>query len=119
MNLPTELTAIIKKPYTAQVPSDARVKKVTVCEITTLSESAKPHVCCNCSDMGEIYAFLMISGPHKYPSPGGIPNKWVDDAWYNGFTNGYPCPDCSGESMEHVLEHEPARDDGTRGDWTI
>ena len=126
MNLPTELVQAIKMPYTAQLPDyvklkDARVKKVIPLEITKQTDN--PHVCSNCSGAGMVYAFLVIGGPYPQVESGWIPSKWIDNAWYYGFTQGYPCPDCSGESMEHILEHEPAREmdkvNKMTEDWTI
>ena len=127
MNLPTELRQIIKMPYTAQLPSwtklkSATVKKVIVCEISKQSDN--PHVCCNCSGAGMVYAFLVIGGPNQHPYSGAnIASKWIDGAWHYGFTNAYPCPDCSGQSMDHILEHEPAVEveQGKRvtKDWTV
>ena len=122
MNLPTELQQAIKLPWTAQLPDwtrlkDARVKRVVVCEITKQSDN--PRVCANCSGAGMVYAFLVIGGPHQHAYSGAnIASKWLDDAWYYGFTNGYPCPDCSGDSMDHILEHEPAVE-GEQGDWSV
>ena len=120
INLPTELRQIIKLPYTAQLPSwvklrDATVKKVFLLE--TDSQKSGRGACSNCGDVMWIYAFLALGGPYDQVSS-GIPIKWIDGAWWIGFTEAYPCPDCSGESMDHVLEHEPAMEGG-QGDWTI
>ena len=123
MNLPAELQQIIKMPWTAQLPDwarlkDARVQKVIVLEIP--EQTINTQVCANCSGSGWIYAFLVIGGPHQHAYSGAnIASKWIDDAWHYGFTNAYPCPDCSGESIDHVLEHEPVMADQAHGDWAV
>ena len=127
MNLPTELTQAIRIPWQEQLPDwvklkDATVKKVIVCEIS--KQSDHPNVCSNCSGAGMIYAFLVIGGPNQHAYSGAnIASKWLNGAWHYGFTNAYPCPDCSGQSMDHILEHEPAVEveQGKRvtQDWTV
>ncbi len=115
MNLPTELTQVIKMPYTAQLPQSARVRATTAVKkvflLETDSQKSGLGVCKNCADAGWIYAFPVVGGPFQQVDS-WIPVKWIDGAWWTGFTEGYPCPDCSGESMDHVLEHEPAVEDG-------
>ena len=125
MNLPTELTQAMKMPWTAKLPSwvkvESTIQKVIVLEIP--AQSINTQVCANCSGSGWIYAFLVIGGPHPHVYSGAnIASKWIDGAWHYGFTNAYPCPDCSGDSMDHILEHEPARETekvGEYADWSM
>ena len=122
MNLPTELRQIIKQPHTAQLPLSAKVKATTVVKnvflLETDSQKDGTCPCPNCCD-GWIYAFLAISGPHKQVNS-GHPIKWINDSWYIGYTEAYPCPDCSGESMDHILEHEPAVEgEGEYRSWDL
>ena len=127
MNLPTELTQAIKMPWTAKLPSWVKLKDATIQKVIPLEipeQTPNPHVCSNCSGAGWVYAFLVIGGPNPHVYSGAnIASKWIDDAWHYGFMNAYPCPDCSGESMDHVLSHEPAREtekaDKATDDWTI
>ena len=121
INLPNELQQAIKMPWQAQLPNHVKnrtiaVKKVFLLETDSQKDGTTP--CPNCCD-GSIYAFLAITGPHKQVGS-GRPIKWIDGSWYTGYTVAYPCPDCSGESMDHILEHEPAMDGkGATKDWTI
>ena len=114
MNLPIELQQAIKLPWQAQLPDwvklkDARVKKVILLEIGKQSDN--PNVCSNCSGTSMIYAFLVLGGPNQHAYSGAnIASKWIDDAWHYGFMNAYTCPDCSGQSMDHILEHEPVKE---------
>ena len=122
MNLPNELQQAIKMPWTAQLPDWVSRRGDTVKKVLPLetdSQKSGQGTCTNCGDVGYIFAFLMIGGPYKSPSS-GMPMKWIDGSWYSGFLSAYPCPDCSSESMDHVLEHEPAMDGkGATKDWTI
>ncbi len=125
MNLPTELQQIIKTPYTAQLPEHVKNRTIAVKKVFLLetdSQKSGMGTCKNCADIGWIYAFLSIGGPFKHLDS-GHPVKWIDGAWYTGYLAGYPCPDCSGESMDHILDHEPALEGGqdkrATKDWTV
>ena len=127
MNLPTELQQAIKFPYAAQLPSWVKLKDATIQKVIPLeipAQSINTQVCANCSGSGWIYAFLSKGGPHPHVYSGAnIASRWIDGAWHYGFTNAYPCPDCSGESMEHILAHEPAREtekvEREYSDWSM
>ena len=126
MNLPTELQQAIKMPWTAQLPSWVKLKETTIQKVIPLEipkQTINTQMCSNCSGAGFIYAFLVVAGPNPHAYSGAnIASKWLDDAWYYGFTNAYPCPDCSGESMEHILVHEPVRETeqvGEYKDWSM
>ena len=124
MNLPSELQQAIKMPYTAQLPEHVTNRTIAVKKVFLLetdSQKSGMGACKNCGDIGWIYAFLSVGGPFKTVDS-GCPVKWIDGAWYIGYTEAYPCPDCSGESMDHILEQEPAMaGQGKRAtqDWTV
>ena len=69
-----------------------------------LSDSPSKADCQNCGGDGVVYIFRIRSGPYRNPPGGSKIIKWLDSparglasGWYDGETQSYTCPRCSGD----------------------
>ena len=90
-------------------------------EIPQITDDSK--TCQNCHGTRSIYAFLALGGPYENVHNGlYIASKWIDGGWWYGYTNAYPCPVCSQDAIDHLLNYEPVTDEELEKtayeDWT-
>ena len=106
MKLPQELQGYINDPATApRIPS---VQECSIKQIFLLTVEHLPDRCENCGGQRYIYAFFSYSGPHEHKNHAtGVTSKWMQGGWYYGGMRAFPCPVCSPDSDEYVLQHGP------------